>query len=64
MTSAASRADPQEMAAAAPAAAAPRKRRGPEQRSPEVGEALRAIYRSAVAEQVPDELLDLLNKLG
>ena len=30
----------------------------------DVGEALRAVYREAVAEDVPDEMLDLLNKLG
>ncbi len=29
-----------------------------------VGEALRDIYHGAVAEPVPDEMLDLLNKLG
>lgn len=29
-----------------------------------VGEALRAVYREAVAESIPDEMLDLLNKLG
>lgn len=29
-----------------------------------VGEALRAVYRDAVAETVPDEMLDLLNKLA
>jgi hypothetical protein len=29
-----------------------------------VGDALRAVYRQAVEEQVPDELLDLLKKLG
>lgn len=28
-----------------------------------VGDALRAVYREAVDEQVPDELLDLLKKL-
>lgn len=30
----------------------------------EVGNALRAVYHDAVAEAVPDEMLDLLNKLG
>ena len=30
----------------------------------DVGDALRAVYREAVAEAVPDEMLDLLNKLG
>jgi hypothetical protein len=30
----------------------------------DVGEALRAVYRNAVAETIPDEMLDLLNKLG
>jgi hypothetical protein len=30
----------------------------------DVGEALRAVYHEAVAEDVPDEMLDLLNKLG
>jgi hypothetical protein len=29
-----------------------------------VGEALRAVYRNAAAEPVPDEMLALLNKLG
>ncbi|GAA4761220.1 hypothetical protein GCM10023219_01390 [Stakelama sediminis] len=29
-----------------------------------VGDALRAVYREAVAEDVPDEMLDLLKKLG
>lgn len=29
-----------------------------------VGEALRAVYREAVTESIPDEMLDLLNKLG
>lgn len=29
-----------------------------------VGEALRAVYRDAAAERIPDEMLDLLNKLG
>lgn len=29
-----------------------------------VGEALRAVYRDAVAENIPDEMLDLLNKLA
>ncbi|WP_315763156.1 NepR family anti-sigma factor [Sphingomonas sp. Y38-1Y] len=29
-----------------------------------VGDALRAVYREAVEEQVPDDLLDLLKKLG
>lgn len=29
-----------------------------------VGEALRAVYRDAVSESVPDEMLDLLKKLG
>jgi len=29
-----------------------------------VGDALRAVYREAVAESIPDEMLDLLNKLG
>ena len=29
-----------------------------------VGEALRAVYRDAVAETIPDEMLDLLNKLA
>ena len=28
-----------------------------------VGEALRAVYRDAVAETIPNEMLDLLNKL-
>lgn len=32
--------------------------------SANVGEALRAVYRDAVAETVPDEMLDLLNKLA
>ena len=39
-------------------------RKAPPRRAPDVGEALRAVYRDAVAEQVPDEMLDLLNKLG
>jgi hypothetical protein len=30
----------------------------------DVGHALRAVYQDAVAESVPDDLLDLLNKLG
>ncbi|MGK6321223.1 NepR family anti-sigma factor [Sphingomonas sp. DT-204] len=29
-----------------------------------VGEALRAVYQDAVSENIPDEMLDLLNKLG
>lgn len=29
-----------------------------------VGEALRAVYQDAVSESVPDEMLDLLKKLG
>ena len=29
-----------------------------------VGDALRAVYREAVDESIPSELLDLLNKLG
>jgi hypothetical protein len=29
-----------------------------------LGEALRAVYHDAVSERVPDEMLDLLNKLG
>lgn len=30
----------------------------------QVGDALRAVYQNAVSESVPDEMLDLLNKLG
>lgn len=29
-----------------------------------VGDALRAVYHDAVSENVPDEMLDLLKKLG
>jgi hypothetical protein len=29
-----------------------------------VGDALRAVYQDAVSEHVPDEMLDLLKKLG
>ncbi|URW76897.1 hypothetical protein M9980_06810 [Sphingomonas donggukensis] len=29
-----------------------------------VGDALRAVYHDAVSETIPDEMLDLLNKLG
>ncbi len=29
-----------------------------------VGDALRAVYQDAVSETIPDEMLDLLNKLG
>lgn len=29
-----------------------------------VGDALRAVYQDAVSESVPDEMLDLLKKLG
>ncbi|HWK35339.1 NepR family anti-sigma factor [Sphingomonas sp.] len=29
-----------------------------------VGDALRAVYQDAVAESIPDEMLDLLHKLG
>lgn len=29
-----------------------------------VGDALRAVYQDAVAERIPDEMLDLLHKLG
>ena len=29
-----------------------------------MGSALRSVYHSAVSEPVPDEMLDLLNKLG
>lgn len=32
--------------------------------SPEVGSALRNAYRYTVAEEIPSEMLDLLNKLG
>jgi len=30
----------------------------------QVGESLRAVYQNAVSETVPDEMLDLLNKLS
>ncbi|GGO93356.1 NepR family anti-sigma factor [Stakelama pacifica] len=30
----------------------------------DVGNALRAVYREAIDEDVPDEMLDLLKKLG
>ena len=30
----------------------------------QVGDALRAVYQNAVSENIPDEMLDLLNKLG
>lgn len=36
--------------------------RDPKEKS--VGDALRAVYHDAVDEQVPDSMLDLLNKLG
>ncbi|VXC80803.1 conserved hypothetical protein [Sphingomonas sp. AX6] len=36
--------------------------RNPKEKS--VGDALRAVYHDAVDEQVPDSMLDLLNKLG
>jgi hypothetical protein len=29
-----------------------------------VGDALRAVYQDAISENVPDEMLDLLRKLG
>ena len=29
-----------------------------------VGDALRAVYQDAISESVPDEMLDLLRKLG
>ena len=32
--------------------------------SRDVGDALRAVYHDAVAESVPDEMLELLKKLG
>jgi len=38
-----------------------RKKRGT---TPEVGQALRAAYQQAVAEDIPPEMLDLLGKLG
>lgn len=37
-------------------------RTGPTEKS--VGDALRAVYREAVDENVPDSMLDLLSKLG
>lgn len=37
-------------------------KRQPKEQS--VGDALRAVYREAVNEDVPDSMLDLLNKLG
>lgn len=36
---------------------------GREVREREMGDALRSVYDTAVQEQVPDEFLDLLNKL-
>lgn len=33
-------------------------------REKSVGDALRAVYREAIDEDVPDAMLDLLNKLG
>jgi Anti-sigma factor NepR len=38
------------------------RKRGPGDRN--VGDALRHVYQTAIAEQVPDEMLELLNKLG
>lgn len=58
MTPAARKADQQETQASDASGTTPVRR------GPDVGEALRAVYRNAVAEQVPDEMLDLLNKLG
>ncbi|HTG38869.1 NepR family anti-sigma factor [Sphingomonas sp.] len=40
----------------------PLKQTGTKQKN--VGDALRAVYREAVDEKVPDELLDLLKRLG
>ncbi|MBR0551152.1 hypothetical protein J7S20_01380 [Sphingomonadaceae bacterium LXI357] len=37
---------------------------GPDSKNKNVGDALRAVYREAVSEEVPDEMIDLLNKLG
>jgi hypothetical protein len=39
------------------------KRKG-ERKDRSVGDALRAVYNDAVSESVPDEMLDLLKKLG
>lgn len=39
----------------------PRANRNPRS---DLGDALRAVYRETVAEDVPDEMLDLLRKLG
>lgn len=36
--------------------------RDPQEKS--VGDALRAVYHEAIDEDVPDSMLDLLNKLG
>jgi hypothetical protein len=32
--------------------------------SPEVGNALRSVYQQTIDEKIPDDLLDLLGKLG
>jgi hypothetical protein len=36
---------------------------GEQTRERNVGDALRAVYREAVSEEIPDEMLDLLKKL-
>jgi hypothetical protein len=52
---------PDNKAATGPAKSRPSNRNDNKERS--VGDALRAVYREAVEESVPDELLDLLKKL-
>lgn len=39
------------------------KKSGVNAKDRDVGDALRAVYREAVDEQIPDDLLDLLKKL-
>jgi len=40
------------------------KDKSPDGKNPAVGEALRSIYQKTIDESVPQEMLDLLGKLG
>ena len=46
-----------------PAKAPPRKPKGANASERDMGDALRSVYDKAVQESVPDEMLDLLDKL-
>ena len=43
---------------------APRRGKDDQGDTRDVGDALRAVYHDAVSESVPDEMLELLKKLG